>query len=85
MKKIIVFIVFYILTIVPSWAQCAMCKATVKNNASDGGEIVAGLNAGILYLALMPYLIFIGIVYFWYKQSKKNYAGKNKMAGYSRG
>ena len=65
-------------------AQCAMCRATVENNISEGGNIGSGLNAGILYLAAMPYLIFIVIVYLWYKNSRKNLENKKQMAGYPR-
>ncbi|MBL6445091.1 hypothetical protein JMN32_02150 [Fulvivirga sp. 29W222] len=52
-------------------AQCAMCRATVENNLSNGDiGIGAGLNFGILYLFVMPYLA-IGVVGFlWYRKSK---------------
>ena len=66
-------------------AQCAMCRATVENSVSTGGKIGAGLNTGILYLMVMPYLIFVGIAYFWYQQSKKNHAKKIKTASHLRG
>lgn len=57
-------------------AQCAMCRATVENNVSSGESgIGAGLNAGILYLFVTPYLLFAVIAFFWYKSSKAN---KNK-------
>ncbi|MFW5759435.1 MAG: hypothetical protein ACOCXH_00475 [Cyclobacteriaceae bacterium] len=54
-------------------AQCAMCRATVENNVSNGNVgIASNLNTGILYLFFAPYLV-IGVVgYFWYKSSKKN-------------
>lgn len=52
-------------------AQCAMCRATVENNVSSGGNrIGAGLNTGILYLMSVPYLLFVVLAYLWYKQSK---------------
>ena len=54
-------------------AQCAMCRATVENNVSNGDVgIAAGLNVGILYLLIMPYLAFAVVGYFWYKNSKAN-------------
>ena len=86
-KKYIIFfwfLIFQVMQISSAWAQCAMCRATVESNVSDGGNLAAGLNAGILYLAVMPYLIFAGIVYFWFKSSKKYHAQKNKIAGYYR-
>lgn len=54
-------------------AQCAMCRATVENNLSNGDiGIGAGLNFGIMYLFVMPYLA-IGVVGFlWYRKSRLN-------------
>lgn len=57
---------------VNSWAQCAMCRASVENNVHSGDTTVgAGLNMGILYLFIMPYLIAMVIGYLWYKKAKK--------------
>jgi hypothetical protein len=58
-----------------SFAQCAMCRASVENNVSNGDtSIGAGLNSGILYLFVMPYLLAAVIGYFWYKSAKKKKA-----------
>ncbi len=58
-----------------SFAQCAMCRASVENNVSNGDtSIGAGLNNGILYLFLMPYLIGGAIGFFWYRAAKKKKA-----------
>ena len=57
---------------VSSWAQCAMCRASVENNVSNGdASIGAGLNNGILYLFVMPYLMAAIIGYLWYRTAKK--------------
>ncbi|WP_226390550.1 hypothetical protein [Penaeicola halotolerans] len=54
-------------------AQCAMCRVSVENNVSAGDTSVAsGLNFGILYLFVMPYLMAMVIGFFWYRSSKKN-------------
>jgi hypothetical protein len=54
------------------YAQCAMCRATVENNVSNGETTIgAGLNAGILYLFAMPYLIAAVIGFLWYRAAKK--------------
>ena len=48
-----------------SRAQCPMCKAAVTSGAKGkDSKMVAGLNAGILYLFLLPYgsLMLLGIV-----------------------
>jgi hypothetical protein len=58
-------------------AQCAMCRATLENNFSNGDPgIAAGINTGILYLLMLPYLAVIVIGILWYKSSKN--AGKEK-------
>ncbi|BDD05082.1 hypothetical protein AUTU_25650 [Aureibacter tunicatorum] len=59
-------------------AQCAMCRASVENNVSEGESIslAAKLNLGIMYLFAMPYIIAAVIGYVWYKKAKKNRALK---------
>ncbi|MEM6299374.1 MAG: hypothetical protein AAF740_11865 [Bacteroidota bacterium] len=65
-------------TVETSDAQCAMCRATVENNVSNGvmDEDGMGLNGGILYLLAMPYLLIGTVAFFWYRNSKKNHASK---------
>lgn len=69
-----IFLVFalFIFTQINSYAQCAMCRASVENNVANGDtSIGAGLNAGILYLFVMPYLMAMVIGFFWYRAAKK--------------
>ncbi|WP_192346694.1 hypothetical protein [Algoriphagus sp. Y33] len=57
------------------FAQCAMCRASVENNVSNGDtSIGAGLNLGIMYLFVMPYLIAMVLGFFWYRNAKKRKA-----------
>jgi hypothetical protein len=52
-----------------------MCRASVENNVSNGDtSIGAGLNNGILYLFVMPYLMAAIIGFFWYRAAKKRKA-----------
>ena len=70
--KAILFILIFVVIQVPAIAQCAMCRASVENNVSNGETgIGAGLNMGILYLFSMPYLIAAIIGFFWYRNAKK--------------
>jgi hypothetical protein len=72
-KKYILILVALIVPVIDSFPQCAMCRATIENNLSNGDiGIGAGLNFGILYLFVMPYLIIAVVGYFWYKSSRKN-------------
>lgn len=65
--------VFLILNSSQSWAQCAMCRATLENNLSNGNPgIATGINVGILYLFFAPYLAVGLIAYFWYRTSRTN-------------
>lgn len=61
-----------------TFAQCAMCRASVENNVSNGDtSIGAGLNSGIIYLFVMPYLLAMVIGFFWWRSAKKK---KGKLA-----
>lgn len=69
-----------------SWAQCAMCKAAVENNISEGSAgLSAGLNTGILYLFIAPYLLVTLIGLLWYWKSQAQNAPTIQFKGHSRG
>ena len=58
-------------------AQCAMCKGAVETNMSTGRNVIGnGINAGIAYLFVFPYLTVGVIAYLWYRNSKKALAQK---------
>jgi hypothetical protein len=65
-------IVFLLLIDLTFYAQCAMCKATLESDLASGGTVGKGINNGILYLMIFPYLI-VGVGgYFIYRHFKKN-------------
>ena len=71
-NKIISLVVLLVLTTSQVWAQCAMCRGSVESTMGNGrNDVGIGLNAGIMYLFVMPYLIVALGAYFWYKNSKK--------------
>jgi hypothetical protein len=71
MKKILLSLVFLLTGVLNSLAQCAMCRTTLENNFSNGDAgIAAGMNTGILYLLMLPYLAVIVIGLLWYKSTK---------------
>lgn len=73
--KSILLLVLFLGVQISSWAQCAMCRASVENNVSNGDTTIgAGLNNGILYLFVMPYLMAAIVGYFWYRSAKKRKA-----------
>ena len=62
---------FFVATLLePAFAQCAMCKASSETNLKAGGGDPRGLNAGILYMLLCPYVIVGGIAFWWWRNRK---------------
>lgn len=51
-------------------AQCPMCRMSAESNLRDGGTAGKGLNAGILYMLSMPYLLVSVLGYIWWKNRK---------------
>ncbi len=71
-KSIFLSLILFIFQLHAAIAQCAMCRASVESNVSDGDTSVgAGLNMGILYLFVAPYLIMMTIGFFWYRSAKR--------------
>ena len=74
-------LVLFLLNMPEASAQCAMCRASVESNVSDGGiGIGAGLNRGILYLMLAPYVLLSAIGYAWYRNSKRYTEKRRELA-----
>jgi len=46
-----------------------MCKAVVENGDSD---MATGINSGIIYLMVFPYLFLTIAAYFLFKKFRKN-------------
>jgi hypothetical protein len=64
MKKSWITLFFLILILVVphySEAQCAMCKAAVESSQGQPNSVAAGINKGILYLMVVPYLLLMFI------------------------
>ena len=53
----------------PLEAQCSMCRAVLETGGSD--EAAKGINNGIVYLMLFPYLLVGGVGYAVYRLRKK--------------
>jgi hypothetical protein len=72
-KSILVFSIVLVLLLVGGdlLAQCPMCKMSLQSNLQNGGSQGSGINAGIMYLLMTPYLIVGGIAYVWYRNRKK--------------
>jgi hypothetical protein len=78
-RALILLVILSVLDVVNASAQCAMCRSTLENNFSNGNPgIGAGINTGILYLLVLPYLAVMVLGYFWYKSSKN---GEQELSG----
>lgn len=74
MKKILLaMMVVFSMTIFSNQlsAQCAMCQATAESSRDAGSANSDGINKGVLYLFLTPYLLIGTVGYFWWKARKK--------------
>lgn len=51
-------------------AQCSMCRAVLESEASQ--TAAEGINDGIVYLMIFPYLLMGGVAYFVWRTLKKD-------------
>jgi len=73
MKNLILssFLVLFSLT---ASAQCAMCRATAESaSQNSGGNIAEGLNSGIVYLMLIPYILLTLVVLVFFRKKIINF------------
>ena len=68
-KSIIIGIAFTFLIVSISSAQCAMCRAVLESGEQQ--EIAQGINNGIVYLMIIPYVLIAIVGYFIFKSRKK--------------
>ncbi|CAM4432919.1 hypothetical protein [Flavobacterium terrigena] len=70
-NKIIVLAFAFYLMPFASIGQCAMCRASLQNEANKAAA--EGVNDGIVYLMAIPYILVAGVFYAVYrlKQKKK--------------
>ncbi|QIE60157.1 hypothetical protein G5B37_11470 [Rasiella rasia] len=69
-KKILLISLLLVWVTLPVDAQCAMCRAVLESEES--GAAAKGINNGIIYLMLIPYILVGGIGYAIYRLLKKS-------------
>ncbi|MGF1924291.1 MAG: hypothetical protein ACQUHE_08930 [Bacteroidia bacterium] len=57
-------------------AQCSMCTISAEQGSKNGNTQSKGINDGIIYLLVFPYILITGIGILWYR----NYRKKNTIA-----
>ncbi|MAZ27405.1 MAG: hypothetical protein CL868_10060 [Cytophagaceae bacterium] len=69
MRRQILITVLFFLVGLSAKAQCAMCRAALQSDTDN--SMAQGVNNGILYLMIIPYIL-VGIVIFYiYKTQRK--------------
>ena len=69
MKQTLLILLLLLLVVTPAEAQCAMCRAVLESE--EGGGAAKGINNGIVYLMMIPYLLIGGVGYAIYRMRKK--------------
>lgn len=64
MKKWLAFAVLFLTAVAEAAAQCAMCTKTAQQLGEGPAK---GMNAGIIYLMILPFAIAGFIGYRWWK------------------
>lgn len=68
-KDILLLLLVFFLWNITADAQCAMCRAVLESQ--DDGSAAKGINNGIMYLMVFPYLLAGGIGVAIYRYRKK--------------
>lgn len=61
----VLFLVFICFFLLEAKAQCAMCRASLQNEANQ--TTAEGINNGIVYLMAIPYVLVAAAAYAVYK------------------
>ncbi|MAQ76459.1 MAG: hypothetical protein CL613_09025 [Aquimarina sp.] len=69
MHKSLMITTLFLVISISSNAQCAMCRAVLESGSDQ--KVAEGVNNGIMYLMIIPYILIAVVGYFVYK-SKKN-------------
>lgn len=69
-KKVVYILLFLMLFSFEAEAQCAMCRAVLESEASQSAA--EGINDGIMYLMIFPYLLMAGVAYAIWRSRKKS-------------
>ncbi|MGH1337519.1 MAG: hypothetical protein ACRBFS_15455 [Aureispira sp.] len=51
-------------------AQCPMCRMSAETNLKSGGTAAAGLNKGIIYLLIGPYIMMSTVAFLWWRNRR---------------
>ncbi|NNC51222.1 MAG: hypothetical protein HKO01_11880 [Flaviramulus sp.] len=66
MKTRAVLLIFTFFITLNMNAQCAMCRAVLESEENQ--TVAEGINDGIVYLMVIPYILVAGLGYFIYRK-----------------
>jgi hypothetical protein len=70
LQKKVYFLLFTCFFLLEGNAQCAMCRASLQNEANKA--VAEGVNDGIVYLMAIPYILVAGVFFaVWRLKQKK--------------
>lgn len=76
MKRLIIILsLLSLLWTIPAEAQCAMCRAVLESEETK--SVAVGVNNGIKYLMVIPYILMGALGYIIYRSRKKEANSKN--------
>lgn len=62
-KAVVIIVIVLLISQSDLLAQgCVQCRMGPSSNLEHGGNVAKGINSGILYLMLIPYLLIMSIV-----------------------
>ncbi|HPQ09365.1 MAG TPA: hypothetical protein PK995_09085 [Bacteroidia bacterium] len=76
MKKMFFSVLFFLLFVYQTFSQCAMCKAAAESDLQNNpNSVTKGINDGILFLMVIPYIL---IAFYFRKEIIQFIKGKKK-------
>ena len=68
--KIKIILLFLLIISFDSYSQCSMCRAVIESQ--EGQEMAEGINDGIKYLMIIPYILVAFVGWRIYRALKSN-------------
>ncbi|WP_010178707.1 hypothetical protein [Aquimarina agarilytica] len=62
------FLLLFLFAKINTWAQCAMCRAVLESE--EGKKLAEGVNDGITFLMVIPYILVAIVGYQVFKKNK---------------
>lgn len=74
LRKVVLLLSLFVLlglSVERTAAQCPMCRMSAEADLKNGGTKAKGLNAGIMYMLVFPYILLGSVGFIWYRERRK--------------